>query len=263
LHPWVASRSLGIAPPLPVQLPVSPPPPPAPTPTQEADAVQFNPFREFMDVIANRADRRERETEICGAPLRLQTVGDFNYWQDLLTADESGLDGEEEAILASDDAFDFISEALHAIPPPPEYAEYERVGSTAPLADTAPQNATTAPANTATQDATTAPADTPPQDAAAAPADTAPPADSGLAPLLGVPPPTVTRINENGQLVLRMSDEDHDWLMTGPGLELMGRVMLELAGRGPRQAYGIRGSQEAREAEVRRRELILVFLGAK
>jgi len=98
---------------------------------ENAHPMQFNPFREFMDVIANRADRRERETEICGAPLRLQTVGDFNYWQDLLTADESGLDGEEEAILASDDAFDFISEALHAIPPPPEYAEYERVGSTA------------------------------------------------------------------------------------------------------------------------------------
>jgi len=46
----------------------------------------------FGDVINNRSARRVRETAICGAPLRLETIGDFYYWQDLIHRGESVLE---------------------------------------------------------------------------------------------------------------------------------------------------------------------------
>jgi len=76
--------------------------------------------------------------------------------------------------------------------------------------------------------------------------------------ILGVPAPRVLRTDDDGREVLDVSDEDHAWLLSSDGLDLMERVILESAGRIPRQSYGVTGTQEEREAEVRRREIILV-----
>jgi len=89
----------------------------------------------FQNVRTNRAARRERETEMCGAPLRLETIGDWNYWQDLIDNGEAQLEtpdvlNEEDArFIRSEDAQDLICEGLGNIPHSPLHEEYQRVGS--------------------------------------------------------------------------------------------------------------------------------------
>jgi len=56
---------------------------------------------------------------------------------------------------------------------------------------------------------------------------------------------------------VHISDEDRLWFHSDHGLDLMERVILEAQGKIPRQSYGQTGTQEEREAEVRRRDIIL------
>jgi len=61
-----------------------------------------------------RAARRLRETEVCGAPLRLRTIGDWNFWQDLIDNGVAQLEtpdlltDEEARFLGSEEGQDLI-----------------------------------------------------------------------------------------------------------------------------------------------------------
>jgi len=218
----------------------------------------------FGDVIANRSARRVRETETCGAPLRLETIGDFNDWQDRIHRGESVLETpdvdmneEEAAFLASDDGGDYIHRAMVAIPPPPIHEEYHRVGSAAFLRRPRAEHRRLVRANEARRAAIIAHVLHARARARAQAASAAPAGET----FLGVPPPNVLSAGPRGIQVITISLEDREFLRSRPGLDLIERILLESAGQIEPQAYGVTGSQQEKEDEVRRREIVLITRG--